>query len=415
VSLGILHYDMQDLAAAERELAHALMIDPDDAIAHAAISYIHQSRGDAPRASQHRTRAFRERNLIRLPYHGDGEAIRVLYLAAADGSNAPLDAELDPTVFDTHILMPEYFSEGAALPAHDLLVVGIGDADAAPGALASAQSIAEKSPATVFNPPERVAACTRHGNWQRLRAIAGVRTPACLRLPKAALLAAGAAQRLSRFGLTFPLLLRATGFMGADHLYRVDDPADLALTIERIPSNDVLVIEYIDTRGAYGLYRKFRVLSIGGALMPVHVIIAHDWKLRARRAELLQAREHQSEEAHFLLDMPGMLGPRIMAALTGISDALALDYVGIDFAIDGNGELVLFEANPAMAVTDPPLGSHWGRRHEAVRRIRDTLRSMLGATAQRIAQQRALANTRAGMSMVQPLDGSAKADASAKA
>ena len=44
------------------------------------------------------------------------------------------------------------------------------------------------------------------------------------------------------------------------------------------------------------------------------------------------------------------LGPRAMAALSGIFDVLGLDYGGIDFALAADGSVVLFEANATMAI-----------------------------------------------------------------
>lgn len=388
VSLGVLHYEMQDLPAAERELTHALLLDPEDAIANAALAFLHQGRGDTHRANQHRGKAFNDRSLIRLPYHGHGEPVRVLYLTSSEGSNAPLDAHLDDTVFQTTILLPEFHPESAPLPDHDLIVMAVGDADSAPAALRSAQAIIARSAAPVVNATDRVAACSRYGIPEQLAGIPGVRSPAGLRLPKAALLAAGAAHHLAGCGFTYPLLLRATGLHGGDHLYRVDDAADLALTAEHIPTADVLVIEYVDTCSRDGRYRKYRVLSIGGTLHPIHLITGDDWKLRAARAHMDQSSRDRLEERRFLTSMAGTLGASAMQALERVAERLGLDYAGIDFAMDAEGTVVVFEANPAMTAIDPPQGSPWQARREAAARARATLQAMLLDKARSILQAR---------------------------
>ena len=46
-----------------------------------------------------------------------------------------------------------------------------------------------------------------------------------------------------------------------------------------------------------------------------------------------------------------------MAALGGIATMLDLDYAGIDFAIDADGNVLLFEANPTMAIYSPTATS----------------------------------------------------------
>ncbi len=45
---------------------------------------------------------------------------------------------------------------------------------------------------------------------------------------------------------------------------------------------------------------------------------------------------HRAEEARFLEDMPGVLGPRAMAALAEIQNVLGLDYAGIDFGLNAS-------------------------------------------------------------------------------
>jgi hypothetical protein len=50
----------------------------------------------------------------------------------------------------------------------------------------------------------------------------------------------------------------------------------------------------------------------------------------------------------FLNDMPRFIGPRGMTALERINAALDLDYGGIDFAVNADGDVLLFEANVVL-------------------------------------------------------------------
>jgi hypothetical protein len=68
----------------------------------------------------------------------------------------------------------------------------------------------------------------------------------------------------------------------------------------------------------------------------------------------------------FLRDMPGVLGKTAMGALCAIRDALRLDYAGVDFALNGNGELLLFEANATMVLASPDPDPRWGYRRAAI-------------------------------------------------
>jgi glutathione synthase/RimK-type ligase-like ATP-grasp enzyme len=63
--------------------------------------------------------------------------------------------------------------------------------------------------------------------------------------------------------------------------------------------------------------------------------------------------DYRAEEARFLDDPVASIGPDAWAALGRVRDALALEYAGIDFALDGGGGIVVFEANAAMTVIAP--------------------------------------------------------------
>ena len=108
-------------------------------------------------------------------------------------------------------------------------------------------------------------------------------------------------------------------------------------------------------RGAEGGDRKYRVMTVDGWLYPVQLT-----------ADVTDD-QHRAEEKKFLRDMPGVLGPRAMAALGDIQEMLGLDYAGIEFGLSASGEVLLFEANAAL--TKMPAG-----RSE---RVEDAVRKML--------------------------------------
>jgi glutathione synthase/RimK-type ligase-like ATP-grasp enzyme len=74
--------------------------------------------------------------------------------------------------------------------------------------------------------------------------------------------------------------------------------------------------------------------------------------------------------------MSGVLGATAMAALAGIKNVLALDYAGIDFALNENGQVLLFEANAAMVVLRPERQPQWAYRWPAVERVQSAVRDM---------------------------------------
>ena len=140
----------------------------------------------------------------------------------------------------------------------------------------------------------------------------------------------------------------------------------LCLAAAALPGDTLLAIQYLDARGRDGMARKYRVMIIDGALYPLHLAIASDWKVHYFTAAMAGSAAHREEERRFLDDMGATLGPRAMAALRGIAAALDLDYAGVDFALGREGELLLFEANATMALIPPEPDPVWDYRRRAV-------------------------------------------------
>ena len=189
------------------------------------------------------------------------------------------------------------------------------------------------------------------------------------------------ASRLARHGFNFPLLLRTPGFHTGRHFVRVESRTALAGALAELPGEELPLIEFLDARGADGKVRKYRVMMIDGRLYPLHVAISSHWKIHYFTAEMAEHAEHRAEDAEFLENMPGVLGPRAIDALAQIQATLGLDYAGIDFGLSATGEMLLFEANATMVVNPPEPDERWAYRRPAVERIFAAVRRMLTRSA----------------------------------
>jgi hypothetical protein len=293
------------------------------------------------------------------------------------GGNLPALPLLDPAVFAVTTVAMEYFSVAMALPPHDVVFNAIGDADLCRPALLAAAALAGGTRAPVINRPESVLATGRADNAARLAAVPGVMVPRMRPWPRAALLAPDAPSALADDGFGWPLLLRAPGYHTGQFFVRVDAPADLAGAAAALPGDDVLTIEFVAPRGPDGLARKYRVMCVAGKMYPLHLALSRDWKVHYFTAAMAECATHRAEEAAFLADMPGILGPRAMAALAGIFEALRLDYAGVDFSLTPAGDVVLFEANATMAVVHPTAEPIWDYRRPTMSRVVDATAAML--------------------------------------
>lgn len=347
-----------EVASAEAQYEAALALDGDFFAAHHGLALLYEQTGDAVRAERHLERAFEKRVAWTLPYMGTAPPVRVLLLVSARGGDVVTHPFLDDRIVQTTMFVPEGFREGMTLPPHDVVFNGIGDADRCGRSLERARAVLESSAAHVINDPGHVLATGRAATAARLGGIAGVRLPRTEAMGRSAI----TAENLLARGWAFPLLLRAPGYQAGRYFECVNDAAELDAKLALVPGADVFVIEYVDTRGRDGCVRKYRVLFVGGRLYPVHLAISNDWKVHYFSADMAERADHRAEEARFLGDARGVLGPRVYAALEAIEGELGLDYGGIDFAVDAAGDVLVFEANATMAVYVPPAGEEWAYR-----------------------------------------------------
>ena len=172
-------------------------------------------------------------------------------------------------------------------------------------------------------------------------------------------------------------MLRTPGFHGGKHFLRVETFAGLPAALGELPGPNLTVIQYLDAGARDGKTRKYRVMMIDGKLYPLHAAISSHWKIHYFSAEMADHAEHRAEDARFLENMSGVLGPRAMAALDAIQKTLGLDYGGIDFGINERGEVLLFEANATMVIPPPDADQRWDYRRAAVERISKAVEKML--------------------------------------
>ncbi len=376
VNLGNLLFRLGEQAAARSEFETALKLDPDHIHAHRGMGNLLAALGDVAGAKAHRDKGFAGQAVTVQPYRGDGAPISVLLLVSALGGNIPTQTLLDDRQFQTTVVVVEYADPDMALPPHDLVFNSIGDADLCRDGLRAALSLLARTARPLINHPAHVLETGRAANVVRLRGLPNVVVPRLALLPKQAVMAKPASIAAAN-GFAFPLLVRAPGFHTGYHFAQVDDPAQLAAAVSDFPSDEVCLIERLEARDDAGLFRKYRVMFVGGALYPLHLALSRDWKVHYFTADMSNSPENRAKDEAFLNDMHGTLGPRAMAGLERIRAALALDYGGIDFAVNKTGDVLFFEANATMVVHPPVADPKWAYRRPAVEAVLDAVRNLL--------------------------------------
>lgn len=382
VNLGSTLLAGDDPVGAREQYEVALQLNADLPEAHGGMYYALTRLGHPNAAALHRQKAFGRKNIFQSPYRGSSPPISVLLLVSSTGGNTPVEKLLDDTIFQTWVVVADFFGPHTPLPTHQLIFNGIGDVEVASEALIAAKSLLANVSTPVLNDPAAVLRSGRSENALRFANLHGVRTARTKVYPHALLAGEGGSVALAKDGFTFPLLLRLPGFHMGQHFVQVDDPTLLAREADALPTfgrtdAEILAIEYLDARGTDGWARKYRVMFVDGKLYPLHLAISSNWKIHYFSADMADRPDHRAEEARFLTNMPAALGEKAMHALTSIQRELGLHYGGIDFGLNAKGEVLLFEANGTMVVEQPAPGELWDYRRSAVDHIHAAVRQML--------------------------------------
>ena len=391
VNLAGLLFLMGEREQARQHLDAALQLDPGHVHAHRIMGNLLAEAGDQAAARRHRDMGFGSRFLTTMPYRGDRTPVRLLLLVSAVGGNTPMDSFLDDQIFETHVLVPEYYNPKVPLPDHDLVFNCVGDADICREGLEAACAILKRALRPVINHPAAVLKTGRLSNMLRLRGLPNVVVPQMAAFKRSMLTGPRVPALVAGAGFSFPLLVRAPGFHTGEHFFRIEDSNDLAAAIAQIPGDDVWLIEQLNARDGSGMYRKLRVMLVDGRLYPLHLAISNNWKVHYFRANMEDSADNRDVDRDFLNDMESSIGPRAVAALGRISATLGLDYGGIDFAVNAQGDVLLFEANATMVMA--PLGpdEKWDYRRPAFDAVFAAVRNMIMDRSVRRSETRASA------------------------
>ncbi len=313
-----------------------------------------------------------------LPFSGDALPITVLLLVPPEWGNAPFRKYLDPQIFLTLQIITDFHDPGLALPPHQMVINCISDADACAASLEAATALIARTSAPAINLPAEVLKTGRESNARRMASIPGVRTPAVATLARRELAGDQAAAILASRGFQFPLLLRSLGFHTGAHFVRVESAQEIPAALENLPGDHLVAIEFVDVRNADGQVRKYRVMIVDGKLYPVHAAISPDWKVHHFNSGMEKSPEHRAEEKEFLEEMPRVLGASAVEALQRVASEMKLDYAGVDFSVESNGEIVFFEGNATMNVEAPGKDDKmWSYRRKAIDTMAHAVRTML--------------------------------------
>jgi aromatic-L-amino-acid/L-tryptophan decarboxylase len=283
-------------------------------------------------------------------------------------ANTPVDLLFDSQFVTLHRWYVDPAGSVPPLPRHDTVFVAIGESDEAAAHLRAVERFVAAADRPVLNRPERIA---RLGRVPFAETFASARH--CRVVPTTRI----ARERYAAEGFPVPHIVRPVGSHGGHGLERIADDAERAAYLAATDADRLYVAPFVDYRSADGFYRKYRILFVDGEPFAFHLAISPNWMVHYYNAPMAEHRWMRDEEHAFLADIGSVFAGDLAAALRETAELLALDYAGIDCAIDRDGKLLIFEADNALIVhllDDPAL---FGYKHVYVPRILTALDAMV--------------------------------------
>ncbi len=301
--------------------------------------------------SDHQARIFRLRGMQNAYFNlGKGRAGFKMKMTGGGFSNSYL---IDPNSYLTinYLVHGKNLLNDKRLPKFDIILNAIADTDVEEDSLKVVSEFVRENPEfPMINDPEMVMQCSRDKNFRRLNDIDGIIFPRTVRLPAKEYSLKVLETFISLNGFSLPFLVREAGTQTGKSFALVDSLQALQERLANPARFDFYLIEYVEELFRGEFYRKLRFFFIDGYLYPVVCHIDRIWNVHGSNRKEIMA-EHgwmMNEEKQFLDDPESYLGSDIYNRIKSLHEVVGLDFFGVDFTVTDQGDVLIYELNPAM-------------------------------------------------------------------
>lgn len=334
-----------------QDLVVQVQQNPDNAILWMNLAIVLQCLDDTETGLETQRQALAMQQVYTYPAKQQPAKLRLLMLMVPGilSVNVPLDCLLENSDIELiyYYITPEAPFE-APIPEHDLLMVGISATTENQFLLQELEKITSQWPVPVINTPKHVQ------NSERLTASTLLQNKPGLTIAQAhpasrEALSAVVSEQAALPRCDFPIILRPAGSHGGHGLEKITNREELASYLERVQVDTYFLSRFIDYSNEDGQFRKYRLSLINGVAYACHMAISTNWMIHYVNASMYQDAWKRAEEAKFFNEFE-QFAARHQQALQAIYETTQLDYLGIDCGETREGDLLVFEIDPAMVV-----------------------------------------------------------------
>lgn len=379
-SLTKMAFDGVDLQPLRNELLSKVFTGKDADGIFMDLSVIDQLQGNRAAGLAWQDEALRRQRIFSTKKNDDARTKLLVFAEPSHiGGNTPIEFLLQDADIEilTYYLNVES-NQQIDLPAHDVAFC------AAPADSVEAEAFQNKvrdlttvAGTRVVNLPDGQIDLERDSLEAMFAGKTGLTLPKTLRFDRGDLEGAAAEEALSVLG-DYPYVVRPVGSHAGEGLVLIESSDALGDYLFDRDEPAFFVSEFIRyATPEDGFYRKYRVIFVDGQPYPCHMAIADQWDLWYLNARMEEFAEKRAEESAWMDSFERRFATRHEDGFGALTDAIDLDYFGVDCAEDTNGNLVVFEADNALIVHDMDDEGIFPYKSKHMRRIFDAFESLL--------------------------------------
>jgi glutathione synthase/RimK-type ligase-like ATP-grasp enzyme len=266
------------------------------------------------------------------------------------------------------------------MPEHDVLMVAVSESDRNRPLLKHIEDSIQSWPKLIINSPDRIRLTSRDQACEVLTSETGIVVPVTVRISRETLLRTGQekmALSCLNEDISFPIIVRPVDSHKGIGLKKLDHHSDILEYIKAQIEEDFYVSRFVNYQSQDGLFRKYRIVFIGGKAFVCHMAISENWMVHYMSAGMSDSLEKRNEEACFMETFDYDFGLKHEKAFKNIVERIGLDYVGIDCAETADGELLIFEIDSSMTIHAMDSIVDFPYKHVQLRKVFNAFRDLL--------------------------------------
>jgi glutathione synthase/RimK-type ligase-like ATP-grasp enzyme len=239
------------------------------------------------------------------------------------------------------------------IPEHDVMMIAVSESDRNKDLLEHIAKQTLSWPRPVINLPENIIQTCRDEFCKRLKSQSGMVIPVTVRAHRQSLeKIADHSITLSSLesDLAFPIIVRPVDSHKGMGLKKLTQHTDLIEYLNTQHEEHFYISRFVDYQSQDGLFRKYRIVLIGGKAYACHMAISEHWMVHYMSAGMTVSPEKREEEALFMTTFDNAFGLKHLKAFDYLAEHIGLEYVGIDCGETTDGELLVFEVDSSMTI-----------------------------------------------------------------